>query len=130
MNIVHLLGRLVFDPELKNTPNDSVYCRFRLAVPKSKGQSDFFNIVAWDKTAEFVVNYFSKGERIIVHGAVHNSDYTDKNGNKQYTVEVTAERLEFADTKSSKNSETEPAAEVPAPTEADEPAEAVSDYPI
>ena len=99
MNIIHLLGRLVNDPDFRSTPNGSPYCRFRIAVPRNKEKSDFFNIVAWEKTAEFAEKYFRKGERIIVHGSLRNSDYTDKDGKKQYSFEIVADRLEFADTK-------------------------------
>jgi len=101
MNIVHLLGRLVADPELRTTPNGSV-ANFRIAVQRNWEQSDFFNVTAWNKTAEFVCGYFKKAERIIVHGSVRNSDYTDKDGKKQYKIEIIADRLEFADTKASK----------------------------
>jgi single-strand DNA-binding protein len=102
MNIVHLLGRLVTVPELR-IAGEKHYCRFRIAVSRGNDNTDFFNIVAWNKTAEFVTTYFKKGERIIVHGSIRNSDYTDKEGKTQYSVEISADRLEFVETLKSKN---------------------------
>jgi single-strand DNA-binding protein len=102
MNIVHLLGRLTGDPETRETPDNKLIARFNIAVQRNKDNSDFFNVTAWEKTAEFVRDYFQKGERIIVHGSIHNANYTDKNGKKQYMVDIIADRLEFADTKTTK----------------------------
>ena len=117
MNAVHLLGRLTNDPELKWTQGGTPYCRFRIAVPRKFAkendvQADFFNIIAWNKLAEFVSQYFRKGERIIAHGEARNADYKDTNGVKHYAIEFLAEKLEFADTKASKVTADKP--EVPA----------------
>ncbi|MDR0222496.1 MAG: single-stranded DNA-binding protein [Oscillospiraceae bacterium] len=108
MNIVHLLGRLTADTELKYTTGNTAYCRFRIAVNRKFAKegdvsADFFNVVSWNKQAEFVSRHFIKGERIIVHGEIRNSDYTDKNNIKHYGVEIFANSLEFADTKASKH---------------------------
>jgi single-strand DNA-binding protein len=122
MNVIHLLGRLVNDPDLKTTPNGNYVCRFRLAVSRNKYMSDFFNITAWDKTAEFAMNYFAKGDRIIIHGSLHNADYNDKNGKKQYVVEILADRLEFVDSKLSKEQQQQP-------KQAETLPEPITDYP-
>ena len=121
MNAVHLLGRLVEAPELKHTFGESkAFCRFRIAVARGKDKTDFFSIVAWEKTAEFAAQYFQKGERIIVHGSIRNADYVDKNGVKHYASEISADKLEFVETKASKeaaNSSRENISETPPPPE-------------
>lgn len=62
-------------------------------------QADFINIVAWDKTAEFVCKYFSKGQRIALTGSIRTGDYTDKDGKKRYTFDVWASNVEFCESK-------------------------------
>ena len=102
INKVILMGRLVADPELKQTASNIAVCKFTIAinrpfVPKDGGekQSDFINIVVWRNTAEFVSKYFSKGKMIIVEGALRNNNYTDSNGTKHYTIEVHADNVSF-----------------------------------
>ena len=102
INKVILMGRLVADPELKQTASNISVCRFSIAInrpfaPKDGGekQSDFINIVVWRNTAEFVSKYFSKGKMIIVEGALRNNNYTDSNGTKHYTIEVHADNVSF-----------------------------------
>ena len=102
MNKVMLLGRLTADPELRYTTGANIpVCRFRLAVerPHQKTGADFFSIVAWRNTAEFISKYFRKGVRVLVEGSLRNNDYQDSNGIKHYSVEVQAERVYFADGK-------------------------------
>ena len=102
INKAILMGRLVADPELKQTTSNISVCKFTIAinrpfVPKDGGekQSDFINIVVWRNTAEFVSKYFSKGKMIIVEGALRNNNYTDSNGVKHYTIEVHADNVSF-----------------------------------
>ena len=102
INKAILMGRLVADPELKQTASNISVCKFTIAinrpfVPKDGGerQSDFINIVVWRNTAEFVSRYFSKGKMIIVEGALRNNNYTDSNGVKRYTIEVHADNVSF-----------------------------------
>lgn len=102
INKTILMGRLVADPEFKQTANNIAVCKFTIAinrpfVPKDGGerQADFINIVVWRNTAEFVSKYFSKGKMIIVEGALRNNNYTDSNGTKHYTIEVHADNVSF-----------------------------------
>lgn len=105
-NKVILMGRLVADPELRQTPSNISVCRFRIAVDRgysSNGgerQADFIQIVAWRQSAEFVSKFFSKGKMIIVEGSLRNADYTDANGVKHYAMEVQADRVSFGESKS------------------------------
>lgn len=104
MNKVILMGRLTADPELRYTTGSNIpVCRFRLAVDRpfqrqgEERQADFFSIVAWRSTAEFVSKYFRKGLRVLVEGSIRNNDYEDNQGIRHYTVEIQAERVFFAD---------------------------------
>lgn len=105
-NKVILMGRLVADPELRQTPNNISVCRFRIAVDRGfssnsgERQADFISIVAWRQSAEFVSKFFSKGKMIIVEGSLRNADYTDANGVKHYAMEVQADRVAFGESKS------------------------------
>lgn len=100
MNNVVLAGRLSSDTELKTTSSGKEYVKFGLAVKRDfakDGQQDcdFINITAWGKTAVFVNQYFSKGDGIVLSGKIQTGSYTDNNGNKRYTTEVMADRVEF-----------------------------------
>ena len=106
-NKVILVGNLVADPELKQTPSGVSVATFTLAVqrrfakPDDAQQADFINIVAWRQTAEFVSRFFSKGKSILVCGAIQSRSYTDQNGQKRYVTEVVAEEATFVEKKSS-----------------------------
>ena len=101
MNKVILLGRLTRDPESKTTASGKTVCRFSVAVDrigKDKG-ADFIGCVAWEKTAEFVAKYLSKGRRVLVEGRIQTGSYEGQDGTKHYTTDVIADRVEFADSK-------------------------------
>ena len=100
MNKVFITGNLTRDPELKYTNNGKAYARVGIAVkrPFSKDATDFFNLVAWNKTAEFLANRFSKGSKIIVEGYMQTGSY-EKDRVKHNTFDIIVENLEFADSK-------------------------------
>ena len=99
------MGRLVADPELRRTPNNNSVTSFTLAVNRSftrqgeQPQTDFIDIVAWGKTAEFVSRYFVKGQQVAVAGRIQTRTWEDKQGNKRKSVEVVAEEVHFAEPK-------------------------------
>lgn len=98
MNQVVLIGRLTADPELSYTPqNQTAVCRFTLAVNRMRKEdgADFIRVTAWGKQAENCDRYLSKGRQAAVHGRITTGSYTDRNGNKVYTTEVTAQNVEF-----------------------------------
>lgn len=102
MNKIMLMGRMVADPEMRTTPQGVTLANFRIAVDRSRKNddgsrdADFFQCTAWRQTGEFVVNYFHKGEGIVVEGQMHTRDYIDsKSGQKRQTYEVTVEKVEF-----------------------------------
>ena len=105
-NKMILMGRLVADPELKTTPQGVTVCTFRIAVDRrfqkqgEEKKPDFFNIVAWRQTGEFVQKYFGKGRMILVEGEMQTRQYTDKSGNQSTWYEINAERVSFTGEKS------------------------------
>lgn len=106
MNKAILMGRLTRDPELRSTNNGTSVCSFSLAVNrrgKDEG-TDFLDVVAWSKTAEFAAKYFVKGQQVAVVGRIQTRNYEDKQGNKRKAVEVVAEEVFFADSKRDRES--------------------------
>lgn len=101
MNKVIMMGRIVNDPELKTTPSGVSVCRFRMAVDRNfqkKGEerkSDFFNVIAWRATAEFITRFFGKGRMILIEGEMQVSQYTDKNGNNATWYEIVVDNAYF-----------------------------------
>ena len=92
MNKVTLMGRLTKNPETRYTPNNTVYTTFTLAVNRIYGkdtqEADFINIVAWNKTAEIVSTYLTKGNQIALVGRIQTRDYDGKDGKRVYVTEV------------------------------------------
>lgn len=101
LNIVALMGRLVYDPEFKTTQNGTNVCRFRIAVDRSftrqgeERKADFIDVTAWRQTAEFVSKYFQKGSMIAIEGSLQTRQYQDKNGNNRTATEVLASQVSF-----------------------------------
>ena len=100
------MGRLTRDPDVRyTTTNNTMVVQFALAVNRrfarqgEERQTDFINIVAWDKTAEFCGKYFRKGQQVGIIGRIQTRNYDDKDGKKVYVTEVVAEEVYFADTK-------------------------------
>ena len=109
MNKVILLGRLTKDPETRYTQSTNTQVTsFTLAVNRrfvkqgEERQADFINIVSWNKTAEFVSKYFSKGQQVGVIGRIQTRNYDDEQGIKHYITEVIAEEVYFAGEKKEK----------------------------
>ena len=124
LNKAILMGRLTADPALRHTQSNRPVTSFALAVDCSYGkeqQADFIDIVAWNKTAEFVCQYFRKGLLVAVEGRLQTRFWEDKQGNKRKSVEVVADRVYFAESKKA-----EPQPEF-APTEREVPFEGTPD---
>lgn len=101
-----MMGRLVADPELRHTQSNVPVCSFRIAVDRDfskngEKETDFFDVVAWRGTAEFVSKYFAKGRVIAVEGRFQNKSWTDRDGNKRKDDELLADNVYFGDSKRS-----------------------------
>ena len=105
LNSIVLMGRLVADPEFRTTTTGKSVCSFRIAVDRSyarageQRQTDFFTIVAWEGTANFISRYFSKGSMIAVQGQMQMRQYDDNTGAKRTVYEVLARDVSFCGSK-------------------------------
>lgn len=98
MNEVVLIGRLATTPEVAYTPqNQKAYCRFTLAVNRIRKEdpADFIRIIVWGTQAENCARYLSKGRLAAIQGRITTGSYFNKNQEKVYTTEVTANHVEF-----------------------------------
>lgn len=111
INMVALMGRLTYSPELRSTPNGLAVIRFQVACDRNyqkdsqNRQADFIDCVAWRQTAEFISRYFHKGSMIAVEGTIQTSNYTDKDGNKRKQIEVLANNVSFCGGKAENGSQ-------------------------
>lgn len=103
MNKVELMGRLTDDAELKYTASTNTpIATFILAVNRRFARkedavkADFFRVIAWNKTAEFVCKYFRKGQAIALTGRLETGEYEDKDGKTVFYTDVIAEEVFFA----------------------------------
>jgi len=99
MNTVNLIGRLTADIELKQTPSGKLVSNFALAVNDGKDKTYFIDCVAWEKTAELIERYMSKGTLFALSGRLTTRSYQDKNGNNRKTTEVLVDRIDFLEKK-------------------------------
>lgn len=119
LNKITLGGRLTADPELRQTQSGVMVTSVGLAVNRrhqneGEQQTDFFNLVAWRGMAEFITKYFRKGSSICVIGSVQIRNYTDNQGNKRTSVDVSVDEAYFVDSKN--DSTYAPTEEIPAPS--------------
>ncbi|WP_204190683.1 MULTISPECIES: single-stranded DNA-binding protein [unclassified Staphylococcus] len=108
MNIVAITGRITKDLELKQAGQTQV-TNFSIAVenPYKKDDASFFDIVAFGRTAELLNQYCGKGSKIGVDGTLKQDRFTDKEGNNRSVVRITANRIEFLDTKGQSNGQSQ-----------------------
>lgn len=106
MNKAILIGRLTRDPELRYTSSNRAVCQFTVAIDRpftnqASGQreADFINVVVWDKTAENVGKYMSKGRLIAVEGRIQTRNYDNNEGRKVYVTEVVATNVQFLESR-------------------------------
>lgn len=117
MNNVILIGRLVRDPEVRYTQENSMAMgTFTIAVDRNmsrdrrqeaeaRGQAtaDFIRIVTWGKTAELCGNYLAKGRLVAVSGRIQTGSYTNNQGQRVYTTDVVADRVQFLESARTNN---------------------------
>lgn len=102
LNRVILIGRTTRDIELKYTPSGAAVCSFTLAngrKVKDVEQTSFIDCIAWQKSAEIIAQYVTKGNRIAVEGRLQQRSWTDGDGNKKSKVEVIVENFQFLQNK-------------------------------
>lgn len=120
MNKVVLCGRIVADPDIKEFEKNGkevVVANFTVACNKYGGEADFVRCCAFNRKAELLRDYFSKGDRINVFGSISTGSYTNKEGQKVYTTTVNCSEVEFVESRSDRaNSGVPQAQPSPEPT--------------
>lgn len=104
INVTVLTGRITKDPDLRKTQSGKSVVQFTLAVNrnvKKDGQpdADFINCQAWNKTADAIYQYVSKGHMIGVEGRIQTRNYDDRDGKRVYVTEVVADSVQFLESK-------------------------------
>lgn len=129
INQVILLGRLTRDPEQRTTASGKNVVSFSIAVDRQSqdDQADFFNITAWDKLGDLVMQYLSKGRRVLIQGRLRQDSWEDKDtGKRQSRIEVTASDVTFLDCPNGDNS----GSAAPKTTKKEEVVTEIDDKPI
>ncbi len=106
INNVTLVGRLTRDPEMRYTQSGTAVTNFSIAVDRMGGrdeagnkQTDFIDIVAWQKTAELCAQYLTKGAPAGVEGRLQVRDWTTQDGQSRRSYEVVANRVAFIESR-------------------------------
>lgn len=117
MNKVILVGRLVRDAELQQTPSGTSVARFTVAVNRrfakeGQQQADFINCIAWRQQAEFLCKYFQKGSGIQLCGSIQTRSWDGQDGTRHFATEVIADEIQFNGSKQ-QNEQTQSTAPIP-----------------
>ena len=107
MNNLSISGRLVYEPEIKFTNNQTPLIRTRIAVDRHDRNktTDFFSVLIWDKKAEFVKTYFKKGDPIEITGKLQTQNYTKSDGTNVNEVIIYATEVGFCMTRNADNAD-------------------------
>lgn len=118
MNNVVLIGRLVRDVELKSTQGGKTFAIFTLAIDRdmskekkqeaeAKGYAtaDFVSCKAWEKQAEILSRYISKGQKVAIVGSIETSNYTDNEGKQRNSTLVLVRNIEFVEKSNGTNNQ-------------------------
>ena len=108
LNKIMLIGNLGRDPEMNYTPSGVAVTKFSLAVSRTykassgekRDETEWFNIVAWNKLAETCNTYLRKGNKVYIEGRLTTRKYTDKNGVERTAIDVVANEMEMLTPKS------------------------------
>lgn len=110
MNQVNIIGRLTADPVLSYTQGGTACCKFSIAYNEiyvkdgeKINNAHFFNVVAWQKQAETVAEYFKKGQRIGITGKIQQRRWQDQNGNDRSVVEIVLNGFDFIESMNNGN---------------------------
>lgn len=108
LNKVMLIGRLGRDPELRTTKQGTPVATMSVATSEKykdkKGEAiektEWHRLVAWDRLAELADKYLGKGDLAYFEGRLQTREWEDKEGNKRFTTEIIAYKIEFLTPKS------------------------------
>ena len=98
-NKIIIVGYLGRDPEIRYVPSGEAVCSFTMATTEKKkdGTDDttWFRITIWGRRGEAANQYLSKGKQVYIEGRLKQQEYTDRDGNKRTSLEVTATDFNF-----------------------------------
>lgn len=103
LNSVVMIGRLTKDPELRYTQSGKAVATLRLAVdrgttnPQGEKETDFIDVVVWERQAETVANYLQKGRLVAVQGRLQIRQYETQEGQRRERAEIVASTVRFLD---------------------------------
>jgi len=110
LNRIMLIGRLTKDPELRYTQNGAAVASFSIANNRTynvngekREDVSFFNVSAWGKHGEMIVQYCKKGQRIAIEGRLQQRSWDNQEGKKQYSIEIVADNTQFLSAKGENN---------------------------
>lgn len=104
MNNIILMGNLGKDPEIRYSQDGKAVASFSLAVKRTYSKNgeyatDWFNCVCFGAKATFVEKYLTKGTKVVISGELQNNNYTNKEGQTVYNVQIIVNSIEFAESK-------------------------------
>lgn len=108
INNVVLVGRIVREPELRYTPQNTAVATFTLAVNRrfknaqGEREADFINCVIWRQPAENLANWAKKGTLVGITGSIQVRNYENKEGQRVYVTEVLADNFQMLESNSNK----------------------------
>ena len=112
LNNISIIGRLTKDPDCSYTSSGIALAKFRIACDRGmkdaetgERTADFFDVVCWRHTAEFVTQYIAKGRMVGLTGRIQSRNWVAQDGTKRYTVEIVAERVDGLDRPKDENTE-------------------------
>lgn len=114
LNTITICGRIVNELDMKMTVSGKEVLSFTVACERDfkngngEKETDFIDVVTFGNTAKFVNQYFAKGRMAIVDGRLQTRNWEDKNGNKRKSVEIVANNVYFADSKTNAEQNTAP----------------------
>jgi single-strand DNA-binding protein len=103
LNKVMLIGNVGRDPEMRYTANGSAVTTFTVAVNRNyqsqegerREETDWFEVVTWNKLAELCSQFLQKGRQAYVEGRLHTRSWEGQDGQKRYRTEVIAQTVLF-----------------------------------
>jgi single-strand DNA-binding protein len=111
-NKVIIVGNLGRDPELRYTPQGTAVCNFSVATTEKRRDKSgeyqdvttWFRVTLWEKRAETAAKYLQKGKPVYIEGRLKVDEWTDRDGNNRYTLDVTATDMQFIGSASDRDS--------------------------
>lgn len=99
-NVAILIGRLTRDPESRTTQNGKTVANFSIAVDRvtkdrdGNKQTDFFNVTCWERTADYVMDWVTKGTQVCVQGRLEVEKFQDRDGNNREKTVIVAQSVQ------------------------------------